>query len=99
MTCPEICICAAVRLPDGRVIRGHRHDDALHTARRIVTWNKGKDSGEHHWNVTMGRDQGFVTSRNRYVNREEALKLQLAAGIESMRPPYHPRHLFSEDLY
>jgi hypothetical protein len=48
----------------------------------------------------MGDDQGFITSRNRYVGREEALRLQLAAGIKSACPSgYRARDLFSEDLY
>lgn len=25
----EICLCAAILLDDGRIIRGHRHDDCL----------------------------------------------------------------------
>src|SRR3990167_8567278 len=28
----EVCICAAIRLEDGRIIRGHRHDDCIQTA-------------------------------------------------------------------
>jgi len=97
---PEVCICSAIRLPDGRVIRGHRHDDCLHTAHKIVTWNGGHEPGEHHWKPTMGRDQGFVTSRGRYVDRETALKLQLDAGLPSACPSgYRSRELFSEDLY
>lgn len=43
---PEVCICAAIRLPDGRIFRGHRHADALLTAQNAVTWNGGKDTAE-----------------------------------------------------
>jgi hypothetical protein len=97
---PEICICAAIRLPDGRVFRGHRHSDCIKTAHVTVTWNGGVDSGEHHWRADMCNDQGFITSRNRYVGREEGLRLQLAAGIRSACPSgYSVRELFSEDLY
>jgi hypothetical protein len=46
-----------------------------------------------------GMDQGFITSRNRYVDREEGLRLQLAAGIESVAPGGYRGQLFSEDLY
>lgn len=97
---PEVCICAAVKLPDGRVIRGHRHADCLETAHRMVTWNGGVEPGEHHWHASHGRDQGFVTSRGRYVGREEGLRLQLAASVPSACPSgYRSRELFSEDLY
>jgi hypothetical protein len=97
---PEICICAAIRLPDGRVIRGHRHCHCIQTALDMVMWNGGVNPGTHHWSDDMGHDQGFVTSRNRYVGREQALQLQLAAGIKSAcSSGYRARELFSEDLY
>lgn len=42
--------------------------------------------------------QGFLTSAGRYVGREEALKIALAAKqIEA--PKFQPHHLFSEDLW
>lgn len=91
----EICICAAIRLPDGRVIRGHRHGDCIRTAHELV-----EHQAPGTWSASMCRDQGFVTSWNRYVGREEGLRLQKAAGIPSARPDdYHVRDLFSEDLY
>ena len=48
--------------------------------------------------------QGFVTSRNRFVNRVEALRLQKEAGIPSADPTskngvYKYGDLYSEDLY
>lgn len=96
----EIIICAAIRLPDGRVFRGHRHGDAMRTAHDVVIWNQGTDPGEHHWHSSFGVDQGFMTSRNRYVGCEEALELQLAAYKASAAPGgYRPPALYSEDLY
>lgn len=86
---PEICICAAIRLTDGRIIRGHRHDDCIKTAiaHGVVTY------------VTQD-SQGFMTSRNRFVGRAEGAELQNAAGIKSA---HHGGEitgvLFSEDLY
>jgi hypothetical protein len=95
----EICICAAIRLPDGRVIRGHRHGDCIRTAVELVNWNGGVDPGDH-WDPSMCTDQGFITSKNRYVGREEGLELQLAAGIPSAcARGYSTGKLFSEDLY
>ncbi len=45
--------------------------------------------------------QGFITSRNRFVTREEGRVLQDAARIPSMDLPegYKGSTLFSEDLY
>lgn len=102
LTDPEIVICAAIRLPDGRVIRGHRHGDCIRTAEALVTWQHDPASGVNGppWTASMCEDQGFISSRNRYVGREEGLALQLAAGIPSACPSgYRARLLFSEDLY
>ena len=83
----EIVICAAIRCTDGSIIRGHRHGDALRTAQSC-----GK--------TTAHSIQGFITSANRFVDREEGLRLQKAAGIPSADPDgYRGHNLFSEDLY
>lgn len=91
----EICICAALRLPDGRIFRGHRHGDCIWTAHNLVEYEKPGS-----WEPSMCEDQGFITSLNRYVDREVGLSLQKAAGIPSACPSgYRKSHLFSEDLY
>jgi hypothetical protein len=104
----ETVICSAIRLPDGRVFRGHRHGDCIRTAREAVNWNGGVDPwregdgiGRHeYWSPGMCRDQGFITSRGRYVDRKEGMRLQIAAGIESVAEGgYRAETLFSEDLY
>lgn len=88
---PEICICAAVKDADGNVWRGHRHGDCMVTimaANRLI----GQRTD----------DQGFVTSKNRFVTRTEGRKLQDAAGIQSAAIEdggYRGDTLFSEDLY
>jgi hypothetical protein len=97
---PETVICAAIRLPDGRIFRGHRHSDCIHVARYTVNWNGGVKPRDDRWDASMCEDQGFITSRNRYVDRKEGMRLQLAAGIESVAPGgYRGETLFSEDLY
>lgn len=85
----EIVICAAVKATDGTIIRGHRHSDCIRTI-----WEY-KLSPSHELDA-----QGFITSTNRYVTREEGRKLQDAAGIKSANPEgYYGNTLFSEDLY
>jgi hypothetical protein len=87
---PEFCICAAIQLPDGELFRGHRHDDALHTAFKARLPKED----------IYGSVQGFMTSRNRFVTREEGAQLQAAAGIPSATTGKLPVGLlFSEDLY
>lgn len=43
-------------------------------------------------------DQGFLTSEGRFVGREEAAKLAVAAG-QILKPKFQPNDLFSEDLW
>ena len=81
---PEVCIVAAVR-GGGKIVRCQRHYHGL------MVLNEGQ---RHH------AEQGFITSSNRFVDREEGLRLQRAAGIESVAEGgYRGNLLFSEDLY
>jgi hypothetical protein len=92
MVDPEICICAALQLATGEIIRGHRHDSCFQTILRRP--------GDQSFTVTDAV-QGFMTSRNRFVNRKEGMQLQQAAGIKSAQTGQELRGviLFSEDLY
>jgi hypothetical protein len=86
----EICICAAVRIPDGSIIRGHRHLHAL-----VVAWNE-------YPSLHITKDmQGFITSRNRFVTRAEGAELQRLAGVKSAATGREVEGdvLTSEDLY
>ena len=66
--------------------RGHRHGDCMRSAIEAKHSPEGA--------------QGFMTSKNRFVGREEGRKLQDAAGIKSVdREGYRGKTLFSEDLY
>lgn len=81
----EVCICAAWKTEEGIIIRGHRHPHAYHVAQDM--------------HLTPSKDpkaQGFITSRNRFVGREEGAKLQKAAGLMD---PRATNCLTSEDLY
>ncbi len=50
--------------------------------------------------VTVPEDQGFLTSTGRFVGREEALLITIAAGQQLIdHPSRHPTQLFSEDLW
>lgn len=100
----EIVICAAIRLPNGKLFLGHRHHDCIRTADEFVKW-RAKNGEQVYVDIDAGPDafgdQGFITSRNRYVDRQEGMRLQLAAGIESKSADgrgYRGTTLFSEDL-
>ena len=86
----EIVICSAVKSGDGLIVRGHRHCDCYHNFSLRPKYQAG-----------MGiYEDGFITSRNRFVGREEALKIQILAGKKSNDPNgYRGNILYSEDLY
>jgi hypothetical protein len=86
----EICICSAVKTTDGIIIRGHRHRDCIEGIIR-----RGKKPAKD-FNA-----QGFITSQNRFVDREEGFRLQKLAGIKSANPEGYNSAgwLYSEDLY
>jgi hypothetical protein len=95
----EVCICAAIFF-DGRIWPGMRHGDCIEAMRRERGWTMTGEqmSKSHIFNL-----QGFLTNRNRYVTREEALKMHQALGIPSaatqQREDYRNEIMFSEDLY
>lgn len=85
----EIVICAAVRTTTGKIYRGHRHGDCFEAIR-----------SRHYIIGESPDDQGFITSKNRYVTRLEGRKLQDAARIKSVASGgYCGNTLYSEDLY
>lgn len=90
----EEVVCSAIKYDvrgEERIIRGHRHADCL--ANR---WGRpDKDD----WKEI---EQGFMTTKNRFVNRVDGLQIQKEAGIpcfgqEDGKYPY--KDLYSEDLY
>ncbi len=89
----EFCICSAIRMPDGEIIHGHRHNHWYDAVRA----REGVDR-----EAIIKAEQGFATSTGRFVDREEAMRIQRASG----RPSRYRRDglyigdkLFSEDLY
>jgi hypothetical protein len=80
---PEIIICAAVRASNGKIVRGHRHNDANRALQAMPGYEGENPNGD---------DQGFVTSTNRFVNRKEAYRLHFPDLTE-------PGELHSDDLY
>ena len=92
LSVPEVCICAAVIDPNnGEIVRGQRHAGPM-----AMIWARYDPPP-----LIRSEHQGFITSRNRFVGREEGLQLQKAAGIESAEKErgYLSTELTSEDLY
>lgn len=86
----EIVICAAIKTGNHITIRGHRHADCIRTASQMSYVSQEN---------LRNRIEGFITSRNRFVDRVEGLKIQKEAGIKSKSPGGYVRELYSEDLY
>lgn len=63
MMAEELIICSALQLPDGYIVRGHRHHDALRSLSEME-----RRKGLTAWDIA----QGFVTSTGRFVGRAEA---------------------------
>jgi hypothetical protein len=91
----EVCVAAAIRLQNGRIVQGRRHHDCFNEALREYPLVRGYPLGRI---IASGDDQGFITSTGRYVTRKEGLELQLAAGVPSARG-FYQNELYSEDLY
>lgn len=82
----EMIICSAIKIINSEIIRGHRHHDCIRSAKDIP-----RLKGERLLH------QGFITSKNRFVEREEAKLIAEKAGqmIKKTNSPL----LFSEDIY
>jgi hypothetical protein len=87
----EIIICAAVKDDTGGVWPGKRHDDCFSSIHR------------HLKQRMMAKEaQGFITSRNRFVDRVEARKIFIESGAKPFRGEFtlsEASGLASEDLY
>jgi hypothetical protein len=74
----------------GIVFAGHRHHQCIYT-KCTLTGLRDSESGES--------VQGFLTSMNRFVGREEALEIALRENQVIDLNNIRGSRLFSEDLY
>jgi len=72
----------------GLVVCGHRHGQCM--------WTMGALTGLRSVLPEVGDyEQGFLTNKNRFVDRDEGLKISIAAGQTKRTTG----QLYSEDLY
>lgn len=96
----ERILCAAL-LYNGNIVAGYRHSNCYETIANVL----GVDTACDDWankipNLPGRNEQGFLTSKNRYVNRVEGFDIALNAN--QLLLPYkegHTKILTSEDLY
>ena len=79
-----------INCPAGLVFSGHRHGQCIYT-KCAITGLRDCESGEN--------EQGFLTSKNRFVSREEALIIALRENQVIDLSKVRGDRLFSEDLY
>lgn len=93
----ELCICAAVKWKD-KIWFGHRHSNALIAMNDEISYELLRKQFLEEKEKPI---QGFITTKNRFVDRKEAYKIQIAAGVKSKLKhlPYLGQELYSEDLY
>lgn len=76
-----------INTPGGVVLCGFRHGDVISQI-SILTGKRQFELGKH--------VQGFLTNKNRFVDREEGAKIFIDNGGELKYSKYK---LYSEDLY
>lgn len=74
----------------GIVFSGHRHGQCIYS-KCAITGLRDAESGEN--------EQGFLTSKNRFVSREEALEIALKQNQVIDHSQIRGNKLYSEDLY
>jgi hypothetical protein len=79
----------------GYVICGHRHFNCISTFAQMVGFPYSKESMK----IMRTEIQGFLTSTNRFVSREQALEIAIEAGQIKQPGLIRGSRLYSEDLY
>jgi len=77
-------------LDRGIVFNGHRHGQCIYT-KCAITGLRDAESGEN--------EQGFLTSKNRFVSRKEAFIIAKEQGQIIDLSKTRNETLYSEDLY
>lgn len=77
----------------GIIVKGHRHADIIHTVYNLL----GKRTCTNGDDCTGEYEQGFVTNKGRFVDRQEAMLIARAAG--QVKSDITFDELYSEDLY
>lgn len=87
-------VCAANRLPDGRLLLGARHFDRLMTHQAYVL-RKRYSRGE-----IATSEQGFIDQWGDFLTRTEVWEVAVAADqIRRRGPGFDGPELYSENLY
>lgn len=90
----EKIICAAIQIVEtGKVYYGHRHNHCITAMNGELSWTMNRQEI-----AKVVEIQGFVTTENRFVNRQEAWIIAENAK-QIIRISGIAGTLYSEDLY
>jgi hypothetical protein len=77
----------------GIVVEGHRHADVIRTMMNLL----GKRTCKNGDDCAGESEQGFVTNKSRFVDREEAMNI--AREANQLIGQTTSKDLYSEDIY
>jgi hypothetical protein len=89
----EKIICAAIKLETGEIFYGHRHNNCIEAINSQLSWDLSRSQIKK-----IEKEQGFVTSDGRFVDRQQAWKIAESAG-QIIRQSGGKGTLYSEDIY
>ncbi len=91
----EKIICAAIQITEtGKIYYGHRHNHCLEAMNGELSWEMNRKEIRKVENT-----QGFVTTKGRFVDRKEALKIAFKNNQVISVSEIRGDSLYSEDLY
>ena len=89
----EIIICAAIKV-NNLIFRGHRHCHCFAAMNDQLSWDMTRQQIKQ-----LNQEQGFITSRNKFVDRKTALLIALENNQVKDLSQIRGEELYSEDLY
>ena len=91
----EFIICAAILVNEtNKIFYGHRHDQCHNALNSELSWTLNRQQI-----AKIKKTQGFVTSKNRFVDRKEALVIARTNDQVLDYQEIRGEELYSEDLY
>lgn len=82
-------------ISEGVVVLGHRHGDIIKNVFNLL----GKRTVMYGDNSVGKTVQGFLTTKNRFVDRDEAAEIAWKENQILDKSISNPNHLYSEDIY
>ena len=89
----EKIICSAIKLETGEIFYGHRHNHCFDAINGKLSWTMNRQEIDK-----ISKEQGFVTTEGRFVDRREGWKIAEKAN-QIIQQSGSEGTLYSEDIY